>query len=190
MTAADIAYVRSNYLTLDEACAPRSVTPDEVRRLMARSELPQPSYVLPDGTEMVPGDYFDLADAGRQDFARRFLAAGGPATDLEEEWQGYLSGAYGVCLKEQSPENIVRKDLLVRAIEQLLDAPRPQDPEWSDELRTSVDELDLLERPFAPDYDRARWGPSTRDRCITAARERFPDVFVRASVGSPSASSA
>jgi hypothetical protein len=182
MTAADVAYVRANYLTLDEACAERSETPDEVRQAIVRGELPQPSYVLPDGTEMVPADYFDLADAGRQDFARRFLAAGGAAAGLEEEWQGYLSGAYGVCLKEQSPENIVRKDRLVRTIEQLLEAPRPQDPEWSDELRTSVDELDLLERPFAPDYDRARWGPSTRDRCITAARERFPEVFARASV--------
>jgi hypothetical protein len=189
MTAADVDYVRANYLTLDEACAARSETPDQVRRLIAQGELPQPSYVLPDGTEMVPGDYFDLADAGREDFARRFLAAGGAATDLEEEWQGYLSGAYGVCLKDQSPENIVRKDLLVRAIGQLLDAPRPRDPEWNDELRASVDELDLLERPFAPEYDRARWGPSTRDRCITAARERFPDLFARASVGSPSASS-
>jgi hypothetical protein len=189
MTAADVAYVRANYLTLDEACAGRSETPDEVRKLIARGELPQPSYVLPDGTEMVPGDYFDLADAGRQDFARRFLSAGGATADLEEEWQGYLSGAYGVCLKEQSPENIVRKDRLVRAIERLLDGPKPHDPAWSDELRTSVDELDLLERPFAPDYDRARWGPSTRDRCITAARERFPDVFAPASVGSPSAGS-
>jgi Family of unknown function (DUF6058) len=189
MTAADVAYVRANYLTLDEACAGRSETPDEVRTLIALGELPQPSYVLPDGTEMVPGDYFDLADAGRQDFARRFLAAGGATADLEEEWQGYLSGAYGVCLKEQSPENIVQKDRLVRAIERLLEAPRPQEPAWIDELRTSVDELDLLERPFAPDYDRARWGPSTRDRCITAARERFPDLFVPASAGSPSASS-
>jgi hypothetical protein len=108
---------------------------------------------------------------------------------LEEEWQGYLSGAYGVCLKVQSPENIVRKDQLVRAIERLIDEPNPADPEWSDELRTSVEALDLLERPFAPDYDRARWGPSSRDRCITTPRERFPDVFARASLGSPSASS-
>ena len=190
MTAADIAYVRANYRTLEEACAERSETFDEVRKLIAEARLPQPSYVLPDGTEMVPADYFDLADAGRQDFARRFLEAGGAPSDLEEEWQGYLSGAYGVCLKVQSPENIVRKDQLVRAIERRLERPSPADPEWRDELRTSVEELDLLERPFAPDYDRARWGPSSRDRCVTAPRESFPEVFARAAVGSPSASSA
>lgn len=190
MTAADIAYVRANYLTLEEACAGRSETPEEVRKLVAEARLPQPSYVLPDGTEMVPADYFELADAGRGDFAGRFLAAGGAPAALAEEWQGYLSGAYGVCLKKQSPENIVRKDRLVRTIEGLLAEARPQDPEWSDELRSSVEELDLLERPFAPEYDRARWGPSSRDRCITAPRERFPDVFARASVGSPSAGSA
>lgn len=190
MTAADIAYVRANYLPLEEACAGRSETPDEVRRLVAEAKLPKPSYVLPDGTEMVPADYFELADAGRQEFARRFLAAGGAPADLEDEWQGYLSGAYGVCLKEQSPENIVRKDQLVRAIDALLADPEPQDPEWAERLRTSVEELDLLERPFAPDYDHARWGPSSRDRCVTAPRQRFPDVFARASVGSPSASSA
>jgi hypothetical protein len=190
MTAADIAYVRANYVTLEEACAGRSESADEVRGLIAEQRLPQPSYVLPDGTEMVPVDYFMLADAGRKDFARRFLAAGGTASALEEEWDGYLSGAYGVCLKEQSPENIVRKDQLVRGIEGLLAEPRPKDPEWRQRLRTSVEELDRLERPFAPDYDRARWGPSSRDRCITAPRERFPEVFARTSVGSPSASSA
>jgi Family of unknown function (DUF6058) len=190
MTAADVAYVRANYLTLDEACAGRAQTPDDVRALIAEGRLPQPSYMLPDGTEMVPRDYFVIADAGRQDFARRFLGAGGSAGTLEEEWRGYLSGAYGVCLKEQSPENIVRKDQLVRAIEGLLEDPKPADPAWSDRLRRSVEELDQLERPFAPAYDRARWGPSSRDRCITAPRERFPEVFARAAAGSPSAGSA
>jgi Family of unknown function (DUF6058) len=189
MTAADVAYVRANYLTLNEACADRAETPEEVRRLAAEGSLPQPSYVLPDGTEMVPGDYFELADAGRQDFARRFLGAGGAAADLEEEWQGYLSGAYGVCLKQQSPENIVRKDRLIRTIEGLLAEPRLRDAEWGDELRVAVDDLDLIERPFAPAYDRARWGPSSRDRFVTAPRQRFPDVFARPSVESPSASS-
>ena len=180
LTAADVAYVRANYLTLDEACAGRAESPDDIRALIAKGTLPQPSYVLPDGTEMVPRDYFAIADAGRQDFARRFLDAGGSAAALEEEWQGYLSGAYGVCLKEQSPENIVRKDQLVRAIEGLLDGPKPADPAWADQLRRSVEGLDQLERPFAPGYDRARWGPSSRDRCITASRKRFPEVFARA----------
>jgi hypothetical protein len=190
MTTADVAYVRANYLTLEEACAGRAETPDQVRALVADARLPQPSYVLPDGTEMVPRDYFAIADAGREDFARRFLDAGGSAAALEEEWEGYLSGAYGVCLKEQSPENIVRKDHLVRAIEGLVGEPKPDDPAWGDLLRRSVEELDQLERPFAPEYDRARWGPSSRDRCITAPRERFPEVFARAAAGSPSASSA
>ena len=185
MTPADVEYVLANYVPLEEACAGRSESPDDVRRLIAEERLPQPSYVLPDGAEMVPDDYFTLADAGRKDFARRFLAAGGTASALEQEWEGYLSGAYGVCLKEQSPENIVRKDQLVTAIEKLLADPRPDDAEWRDRLRTSVDDLDRLERPFAPDYDRARWGLSSRDRCITAPRERYPQVFARAAAGSP-----
>jgi Family of unknown function (DUF6058) len=190
MTAADVAYVRANYLTLEEACAARAERPDDVRAGIAEGRLPQPSYVLPDGTEMVPGDYFAIADAGREDFARRFLDAGGSVAALEEEWQGYLSGAYGVCLKKQSPENIVRKDQLVREIQGLLAEPKPSDPDWSDRLRRAVDELDRLERPFAPQYDRARWGLSSRDRCITAPRERFPEAFARVAAGSPSAGSA
>jgi hypothetical protein len=190
MTPRDVVYVRANYLSLDEACAGRTETPDDVRKLVAEKRLPQPSYVLPDGTEMVPADYFSLADAGRKDFARRFLDAGGKADALEEEWEGYLSGAYGVCLKHQSPESIVRKDQLVREIEQLQADPQPEDAGWRARLRGSVDELDQLERPFAPDFDCARWGPSSRDRCITAPRERYPDVFGRAAAGSPSASSA
>jgi hypothetical protein len=43
-----------------------------------------------------------------------------------------------------------------------------------------VEELDGLERQFAPDYDRneRRFGRKpTRDLLIDAARERYPDVF-------------
>jgi uncharacterized protein DUF6058 len=180
MTEADVAYIQANYLSLEQACAGRAETPDDVRRLIADNKLPKPSYVLPDGTEMVPDDYFALADAGREEFARRFVDAGGEATAVDEEWQYYLSGDYGVCLKEQTPENIARKEQLVNLIDRLLDAPRPADPDWREQLRRSVDELDMIERPFAPNYDRARWGPSSRDRCITGARERFPDVFAAA----------
>jgi hypothetical protein len=183
MTAEDVAYVRANYLTLEQACAGRSETPDGVRGLMADGRLPRPSYVLPDGTEMVPADYFALADAGREEFASRFVAAGGDPGVVDEEWQYWLSGDYGVCLREQTPENIARKEQLVKLIDGLLDAPRPADGDWRQQLRAAVDELDGLERPFAPQYDRARWGPSSRDRCITGAWERFPDVFAGAIVG-------
>ncbi|MGH3094268.1 MAG: DUF6058 family natural product biosynthesis protein, partial [Gaiellaceae bacterium] len=49
---------------------------------------------------------------------------------------------------------------------------------WQAGLRRAVDELDELERPFAPHYDRARFGaPSSRDRLITAVREAYPTVF-------------
>jgi hypothetical protein len=180
MLEADVAYVRANYLTLDDVCAGRAETPDDVRRLIAKNKLPKPSYVLPNGAEMVPADYFALADAGREEFARRFLDAGGEPTAVDQEWQYYLSGDYGVCLKEQTPENIARKEQLVKLIDGLLAAPRPADSDWREQLRSSVNELDAIERPFAPHYDRARWGPSSRDRCIAGARERFPDVFAAA----------
>ena len=184
MTAADVAYVEANYLSLEEACAGRAETPDQVRALAAAGELPQPSYVLPDGTEMVPADYFAIADAGRDAFERDFLASGGSPDEVDAEWDGYLSGAYGVCLKEQTPTNIVRKEALVKAVSGLLASPEPVDSGWRSRLRTAVDELDELERPFAPDYDRARWGPSSRDRCVTAPRERYPEVFAPAVSGS------
>jgi Family of unknown function (DUF6058) len=177
MTDADIAYVRANYLSLEQICAGRPETSDEVRRLVADGKLPRPSYVLPDGTEMVPSDYFAIADAGRAEFERRFLAAGGDPSEVDAEWHYYLSGDYGVCLKELTPENIARKTNLVPLVERLLADPQPADAGWCEQLRTAVDELDALERPFAPEYDQARWGPSSRDRCITAARERFPDVL-------------
>lgn len=49
-------------------------------------------------------------------------------------------------------------------------APRQDDRDWPNELKSTVDELDPLERPFAA-YDRIRFGsPSSRDRLSTAAR--------------------
>jgi Family of unknown function (DUF6058) len=191
MTPADVAYVRSGYVTLHDLCAHRAETPDEISGSIAARALPRASYVLEDGTEMFPEDYFALADAAggiqhvREHFRRRFLDAGGNEAGLEEEWESYLSGDYGVCLRRVTPEHIVRKDWLVREIETLLDAPAPAEPGWRGRLRSSVDELDALERPFAPQYDRARWGPSSRDRCVTAARVRFPEVFEAVTVAGP-----
>ena len=103
-----------------------------------------------------------------------------PASEAEEEWQAYLSGEYGVCLKHVTPENIVRKGALVARIEQLLAGPDPDGAEWPRNLREAVDELDALERQFAA-FDRIRFGaPSSRERLITATRQAYPALFAEA----------
>jgi len=188
LTDADVEYIRENFVPLDELCAARGQSADRVRALIAAGSLPAASYVLEDGTEMVPAEYFELVDeaggeaALRGLFARRYVAAAGDDDEVGSEWEGYLSGAYGVCLKHVTPENIARKSALVAEIDGLLAAPQPESADWRASLRASVDELDELERPFAPNYDRARWGPSSRDRCITAARELYPEVFSAAAL--------
>lgn len=182
-TEADKAYFREYFITLDQACEDTDWSIEDVRRWMAAGELPRPSYVLDGGTEIVPPDYFDLVDeAGGIDelrgwFAEGFVGAGGAEADLADEWDGYLSGLYGVCLKRVTPSNIVRKSRLVEEIDAMLVEPRPEDPAWAEQLRVRVDALDKLEKPFAPDYDAARLGQSSRDRCITKPRRRFPELF-------------
>lgn len=52
----------------------------------------------------------------------------------------------------------------------------PNDPTWCALLRADVEALDGLEKPFAA-CDRARFGATTRDRLITAARESYPHAF-------------
>jgi lipoyl(octanoyl) transferase len=188
LAAADIAYAREAFVPLADLCERRGEDPARVDAEIEAGRLPRPSYVLGDGTELVPEEYFALSDeaGGLQAvgaaFAARYEAAAArervPLPSAEDEWQEYLSGLYGVCLKHVSPETIVRKSALVLELEALLEDPKPDDELWARELRTGVDELDALERPFAPDYDRLRFGgPSSRDRLITAPRERYPEIF-------------
>src|SRR5438067_2422884 len=160
MTEADLAYISSNYLTLEQLCDGRAESPHELRSLIAARRLPEPSYVLPDGTGMFPADYFRLVDeAGGVDGLREHFAARHRAVDGKDGdpgWEMYLGGTWGIFLRDVTPE-----------------------PEWQTALREQVDELDELEREFAPDYDRsdAMDRPPTRDLIIAAARERYPQVF-------------
>jgi hypothetical protein len=183
-TAADLDYLRANYLTLEQVCAERSESPEEIRALIAKGRLPKPSYVLDDGTDMFPADYFRFVDeaggpeALRARFAERLEAAG--ADDLDLHWRSYMDGIYGVCLWDVTPETIARKAKLVSSISELLMLARPAEADWRQRLRDEVEELDALERQFTPDYDRdeARFGRKpTRDLLIDAARERYPEVF-------------
>jgi hypothetical protein len=189
LSTADRAYIRENYVPLTELARDRDL---DVAALIADGRLPQPSYVLDDGTEMVPRDYFALLDdAGGVDalhahFVERYEVAAAREPEqldpVEDEWMGYLSGGYGVCLQAVTPEAIVRKCALMKRIEALVATPAPDDGRWRDDLRAAVDELDAIERPFA-EYDRERFGgPVSRDRLITAVRERYPDVFSAAPV--------
>jgi Family of unknown function (DUF6058) len=182
----DVAYVTSGFVELAELCRSRGRGVDEVRGWIDDGLVPKPTYVLPDGRLLVPGDLLDLVDDaggienGRAEFVRRLAQAADAARsahDPDEEWNAYLSGEYGACLKHVSPETIVEKTSLMRWIEELLASPRPEAEDWIAALKRSVDCLDELERPFAPHYDRLRFGgPSSRDRLITAVRERYPAI--------------
>jgi uncharacterized protein DUF6058 len=183
LTDADVAYVRSSYVTLEQLCVGRSESPHDVRESIARGRIPRPSYVLPDGTPMFPEDYFALRDdAGvselmRVEFERRYRLAGG-TEDVAQVWDDYLSGVYGVCLRQVTPETIARKGVLVEEIETLVAQPRAADGDWRLALRSRVDELDALERQFSPDHDRVAFGrPPTRDTLIRGVRERYPNVW-------------
>jgi hypothetical protein len=180
-TQADLDYFAANYLTLEELCAGRDELPEDVRALIEERRLPQPSYVLPDGTGVFPADYFRLIDeAGGADRLREhFAARHGEGNDLDRDWEMYLDGTWGICLREVAPETIVRKNTLVTSLCELLVLARPGEADWKLALREQVDELDDLEREFSPDYDRSDQMDRlpTRDLIINAARERYPEVF-------------
>lgn len=156
LSDADIRYVHEQFVPLEDLCEEI----EDVRARIAARTLPAPPYP---GLELVPRDYFELPDA---------------AAYPEEDRDGFLDGTYFVCLVRATPENIARKSELVDSLRALLAAPRPHDEDWCDDLRAQVGELDALERPFSPDYDRERFGrPPTRDELIAAPRAAYPGVF-------------
>jgi Family of unknown function (DUF6058) len=185
LTPGDVAYIEREFRRLEELRAERRMSSSELSELRARRLLPRPTYVLDDGSEMVPGDYFDLLDAAsdpaqiQEQFARELREHAGADLSEErvsEEWDAYLSGEYGACLRRVSAQSIMQKARAMERIQALLDDPRRADRDWEIELRSEVDSLDALERDFAP-FDRVRWGPVSRDRLITAVRARYPEVF-------------
>lgn len=150
LTDADRRYVEEQFVPLAELCKVEGHELEEVRAAIAGRRLPAPPYP---GMEYVPANYFRLPDA--EAFAASF---GGP--DAEAELDAYLDGTYFVCLRDATVENVERKGFLVDEIRRRLA-----------ELRPLVEELDALERPFSPAYDRTRFGrPPTRDELIAPFR--------------------
>jgi hypothetical protein len=175
----DLPYLEADFVELPRLAAAHGRPAEVVREEVAGERMPQPTYVLSDGRELVPPDYFALAEAaGGASRLRDWFSAAYEEAAREHDadppdmaWRDYVSGGYGACLRSITPVTIVRKTVLVTELERLLAEPHPQDQAWIGALRPRVDALDALERPFCA-FDR-RHGPVTRDRLITAARERY-----------------
>jgi hypothetical protein len=67
---------------------------------------------------------------------------------------------------------MVEKAALIAEIDMLTAVPAVEDEQWRSRLRDAVDALDEIERPFT-DYDRQRWGATSRDTHIAAVRARY-----------------
>ena len=173
MTEADDAYVREHFV---------EATP-EAMALMLEDRLPLPSYLLSDGTPMVPADHGQLAEvAGGVDALHDWFVAfwpHDPATG-EAEWGYYLSGQY-VCLEEVSPIRIRQKTARVAEASAAVEVLRrdPHDPIGRGTLGQAVDGvlavpgLDAILRPMTA-YDRLRFGaPTVRETWVEAPRREF-----------------
>lgn len=175
----DIEYVTENFETLETLCRTAGVDEAAIRAEIAAGSRPRAAYTLADGREFFARDYLSQC-SDPDEFGSRTVAAAERESitlsdaELNEEWRSYLSGIYSVCLNEVTPENIMRKRVLLERIEKLIAAPREYDAGWFETLRASVNALDALERPFSPYYDRVVFGrPPTRDSHIRDVKLRF-----------------
>lgn len=59
----DLAHITEEYLTLEQLCADRAQTLDEVRELIAKGDLPRPTYEFHAGTGPRPAPVHRLRPA-------------------------------------------------------------------------------------------------------------------------------
>ena len=170
MTAADDAYARGHFVP---------ATP-EAMALMLEGHLPLPSYVLRDGTPVVPAAHGELAGiAGGIDRLREWFVAfwEGEEETGEQEWAHYLSGQE-VSLREVNPVRIRQRDERIAEAAAALDLLRrdPHDGTGRGMLGEAVDGvlavpgLDWLLLPMTA-YDRLRFGgPTVRELWVDLPR--------------------
>jgi hypothetical protein len=177
----DVAYVRSAFIRLDDVRDGGALAP------LIGTALPMATYRLADGSHWFAHDWLRLymdaeqrPDAIKNLFVRRLRAsceALGFDRDPAEEWDAYIAGLYGACLRDVTPENIVAKERLVARVERWLVDAAPSDRDWCAQLRVDVEALDGVTRKFAQ-CDRVRFGKRTsRDRLIDDVRRAYPQVF-------------
>lgn len=173
MSAADDAYVRDHFA---------EATP-EAMALMLEDRLPLPSYLLSDGTPMVPAEHGRLAEvAGGVDALHDWFVAFWPddRATAEAEWGHYLSGQY-VCLDEVTPVRIRTKTARVAEAAAAVEVLRrdPHDPIGRGMIGQAVDGvlgvpgLDSILLPMTA-YDRLRFGgPTVRETWVDGPRREF-----------------
>ncbi len=173
MTADDDAYVRQHFV---------AATP-ETMQLMLDSRLPLPSYVLSDGTPMVPADHGALAeDAGGLDELHDWFVAfwAEDRASGEHEWWRYLTAQH-VGLREVTPPRIRQEAERMAEAAAAVDLLRrdPHDPVGRGMLGEAIDGaigvtgLDTLLLPMTA-YDRLRLGgPTVREAWVDAPRAEF-----------------
>jgi uncharacterized protein DUF6058 len=188
LTAEDETYIRGEFFSLEDLCLGRQPHPSDYRKKIRSRELPLPTYVI-DSAEYYPADYFlfpDSVESGsnmREAFLARYrrIAAAyneSPSTNfVNQEYEAYLSGEYGVCLKTVTPETIFLKGFVMARIDELFEKPKPFDETWRSKLRGLVNRLDGLERQFAS-CDTGRFGSlPSRVRYIDRAGKEHPEAF-------------
>ena len=170
MSPEDDRYVHAHFVEVPD--------PGSTLDRMLAGELPLPSYLLADGTPMVPPDYLDPVEwAGGPDRLHEWFLDHWPADALDtaqQEWVAYLSGQY-VCLRSVTPLTIRRKTALVEQVRAAVEVLErvPDDPTARGSLGEATSKLDDLELPMTG-YDRLRFGgPLSRETWIDAPRERF-----------------
>jgi len=185
MAPADIAYVRHEFRPFDEVCAAADAVPAAMAALVAGGVLPQPCYVLADGGWWVPADYLGLVGSAggaaglRAHFEGRYAIAAdvhgalaGP-DELDEQWDAYLGGWYGVLYRVPEPETAVRAARLQASLARMLAAPEADSWRWRDRVGARVDALDAIYRPGC-DIDREQLGGELpRDRWVAAVIEQY-----------------
>jgi len=166
MTGADDEYVRRHFVPAGE----------ESLALMARDLVPQASYLLSDGTPMVPADHLDpVRWAGGPEHLRGWFHdwwEENAQAVAAAEWADYLSGRY-VCLRSAGPRTIRAKAHWVAQAERahaLLDQ-QPGDVLGRALAGEAADRLDELLLPMC-EHDRLRFGgPPVRERWVEGLRD-------------------
>ena len=169
MTEVDDTYVRSGFVPAT----------DEQLALMAAGRVPLPSYLLSDGTPMVPRDHLDpLGWAGGAERLHDWFVGYWPADEQDEaerEWAAYLSGRY-VCLQHVTPVGIRDKARWTGRLEEASArlARSPRDHVARGMLGEAVARLERLLRPQTS-YDALRFGAAGHVAARPAGARGAPD---------------